>query len=198
MKKFRKALAMLLAVASVLSLSSGVFAATWTDVPKGSWYESYVNTVVEAGLMNGTGDNKFSPDVSLSRGMFVTILNRAVGNTEVASSTVFSDVQKNAWYDRSVQWAESQGIVNGYTDGRFGVTDPLTREQMATILHRYAKAQGKDVSVGENTNILSYDDASAVEYMGMKVKIVEGDERNIKVTTPMDLKIAEMLLEEMK
>lgn len=143
MKNLRKALAVLLAAATILCLSSGVFAANWTDVPNGSWYESYVNTVVDAGLMNGVGENKFDPNGTLSRAMFVTILNRAAGNTEVASSTVFSDVVDGQWYDRPVQWAESQGIVNGYTDGQFGVNDPLTREQMFTILYRYFSANGK-------------------------------------------------------
>jgi len=143
MKKLRKVLAVLLTLATVLSLSAGAFAANWTDVPKGSWYESYINTVVDAGIMNGVGENKFDPNGTLSRAMFVTILNRAAGNTDVASNTVFSDVVAGSWYDRPVQWAESQGVVNGYTDGRFGVNDPLTREQMFTILYRYFSANGK-------------------------------------------------------
>ena len=143
MKNLRRTLAALLAVVSVLSLGSSALAAEWKDVPKGSWYESYVNTVVEAGLMNGTGENVFSPDATLSRAMFVTILNRAAGNTNVFSNTVYTDVQVGAWYDRPVQWAETQGIVNGYPDGRFGVNDPLTREQMFTILYRYISANGK-------------------------------------------------------
>lgn len=143
MKITRNILTFLLVAVILLSISAPAFATNWTDVPKDSWYAGYVNTVVDAGLMNGVGENKFDPNGSLSRAMFVTILNRATGGVEVQSSTVFSDVVSGQWYDRPIQWAETQGIVNGYTDGRFGVNDPLTREQMFTILYRYFTANGK-------------------------------------------------------
>ena len=143
MKTVRKVLTILLAALTVLSLSAPALAADWTDVPKDSWYAGYINTVVDAGLMNGVGENKFDPNATLSRAMFVTILNRAAGGVEVQSNTAYSDVAEDAWYDRPVQWAETQGVVNGYPDGRFGVNDPLTREQMFTILYRYFTANGK-------------------------------------------------------
>ena len=144
MKFFRKVLALLLVLANVLALGIGAFAADgWKDVPKGSWYESYVSSVVDAGLMNGVGEGTFAPTQTLNRAMFVTILNRASGNASIASNTVYSDVAKGAWYDKAVQWASAQSIVTGYTDGRFGVNDPLTREQMVTILYRFVSANQK-------------------------------------------------------
>ena len=71
----------------------------------------------------------------------------------------FEDVKAEAWYTEAIRWAKSEGIIGGYGNGCWGPDDDVTREQMVTILWRYAQYKGYDVSVGENTNILSYDDA---------------------------------------
>ena len=108
--------------------------------------------------MNGVSDNLFAPGTTTTRAMVVTILWRLEGEPTVNNRMDFSDVAANMWYTEAIRWAASKGIVEGYGD-TFGPNDPITREQMAAIMWRYAKYKGYDVSVGENTNILSYDDA---------------------------------------
>ena len=118
----------------------------FTDVPAGIWYFDAVQYVYDQGLMGGTGNGRFSPDLTTSRAMIVTILYRLEGSPAAAGST-FSDVSKGQWYSDGVAWASANGIVTGYPDGRFGPNDTITREQMASILYRYAKYKGYDVTV---------------------------------------------------
>ena len=74
----------------------------------------------------------------------------------------FPDVAAGAWYGTGVSWAAAREIAKGYGDGRFGVNDPVTREQLAAILYRYARYKGEDVSVGEDTNLIGFKDAGQV------------------------------------
>ncbi len=111
----------------------------YEDVPNESWYAPDVAFVTEQGLMNGVGGGLFDPDDITSRAMLVTILWRMEGEPAAGSYADFSDVPGDTWYTDAVRWASSRGIVNGYGDGLFGPGDPLTREQMLTILHRYAR-----------------------------------------------------------
>ncbi len=135
------------------------------DVDDGDWFADAVRFVYENGMMNGTGDTTFAPDATTSRSMIVTILYRLEGEPVVDDAMDFSDVAGDAWYTDAVRWAASEGIVGGYGDGLFGSDDPVTREQLATILYRYAVYKGYDVSIGEDTNLLSYTDfADLSEY----------------------------------
>ena len=129
------------------------------DVRGDDWFYDDVAYVYENGLMNGTSETTFSPYISTTRGMIVTILYRMEGKPAVFEACPFTDVKAGAYYERAIVWAAENGIVKGYGNGCFGPDDQITREQMAAILYRYAKNRGLDVSVGENTNILSYDDA---------------------------------------
>ena len=129
------------------------------DVRGDDWFYDDVAYVYENGLMNGTSETTFSPYISTTRGMIVTILYRMEGRPAVLEACPFTDVKAGAYYERAIVWAAENGIVKGYGNGCFGPDDQITREQMAAILYRYAKNRGLDVSVGENTNILSYDDA---------------------------------------
>ena len=131
----------------------------FTDVRGDDWFYDDVAYVYENGLMNGTSETTFSPYISTTRGMIVTILYRMEGRPAVLEACPFTDVKAGAYYERAIVWAAENGIVKGYGNGCFGPDDQITREQMAAILYRYAKNRGLDVSVGENTNILSYDDA---------------------------------------
>ena len=131
----------------------------FTDVRGDDWFYDDVAYVYESGLMNGTSETTFSPYISTTRGMIVTILYRMEGKPAVLEACPFTDVKAGAYYERAIVWAAENGIVKGYGNGCFGPDDQITREQMAAILYRYAKNRGLDVSVGENTNILSYDDA---------------------------------------
>ena len=112
--------------------------------------------------MEGVDDTLFAPNASLTRKMLVTILWRVEGKPVVNYYMPFTDVDGAAWYAEAVRWAASEGIVNGVTDTSFAPDDPITREQLAAILYRYAKAKGYDVSIGEETNILSYADFAQI------------------------------------
>ena len=112
--------------------------------------------------MNGIGNGKFDPNGTTSRAMIVTILWRLEGKPVVDYSMQFEDVAQGAWCAEAVRWAAYEGIVTGYSDTVFGTNDPITREQMATIMWRYAMYKGYDVSIGESTSIHSYGDVSLV------------------------------------
>ena len=117
----------------------------FTDVKTTDWFYDGVQYVYAHGMMNGTGNGRFSPKSTTTRGMIVTILHRLEG-TPAAAGTSFSDVSAGKWYADAVGWASSAGIVNGYGNGKFGPEDTITREQMAAILYRYADYKGYDVS----------------------------------------------------
>jgi hypothetical protein len=131
------------------------------DVAESDWFYNDVIFVSARGLMTGTGPNTFSPEGTMTRAMFVTVLYRMSGATGSAAIG-FSDVPVDAWYGPAVAWAYTNGIVNGIGNARFAPDDAVTREQLAVILFRYAQYAGRDVSVGEDTNILSYTDAFTV------------------------------------
>lgn len=130
----------------------------FVDVPLDSWYYDGVSYVYENGLMTGTSATTFAPDMTTTRSMVATILWRLEGSPVVDYAMTFTDVDSSTWYTEAVRWAASEGIITGYGNGNFGPNDSITREQMATMLYRYAQYKGYDVSVGENTNILSYTD----------------------------------------
>lgn len=135
------------------------------DVDDGDWFADAVRFVYESGMMNGVSETDFAPHATTSRSMIVTILYRLEGEPVVDYAMDFTDVAGDAYYAEAVRWAASEGIVGGYGGGLFGSDDAVTREQLAVILYRYAVYKGYDVSIGEDTNILSYADfADLSEY----------------------------------
>ena len=121
---------------------------TFSDVASTDWFADAVKYVSDKGMMNGTGNGKFSPADSTTRAMLMTVIARYAGEDTTGS---------DPWYQKGMEWAKANGVSDG--------TEPnanITREQLVTMLYRYAKASGKDVSVGEDTNILSYADATTV------------------------------------
>ena len=118
---------------------------SFTDVPAGSWYEEAVNYVHEKGLMNGTSSNAFSPNASTTRGMIVTILARVEG----------VNTNGTPWYAAGQKWAMDNGISDGTN-----MPGVITREQLATILYRYAKQKGYDVS--KSAALTAFSDADKV------------------------------------
>ena len=135
------------------------------DVDDGDWFADAVRFVYENGMMNGVSETSFAPHATTSRCMLVTILYRLEGEPVVDYAMDFTDVAEGEWYTEAVRWAASESIVGGYGGGLFGTNDAVTREQLAAILYRYAAYKGYDVSIGEDTNILSYDDfADLSEY----------------------------------
>ena len=136
--------------------------APFTDTDRNAWYHDGVHYCVEQGLMSGYGNGIFGPNNSLSRGMLVQILYNLEDQPTTSGKGVFEDVPDDAWYSDAVNWAASMGIVEGYGNGMYGPDDSILREQLAAILYRYAQYKGYDVSVGEDTNLLSYTDASKI------------------------------------
>ena len=132
------------------------------DLTAAAWYHDGVHYCLENGLMRGVSGGKFLPDGSTTRAQLVTILWRLEGSPETTGAVRFNDTAGGAWYTEAVRWAAGRGVVKGYDNGRFGPNDAVTREQMAAILYRYAQHKGYDVSAGNDTNILSFDDAFAV------------------------------------
>ena len=131
----------------------------YTDLDMTAWYHDGVHFCIANDLMTGTASDTFAPGMTTSRAMIVTILWRLEGKPVVNYAMSFEDVAADTWYTEAIRWAASEKIMEGYGNGMFGTNDAITREQMATIMYRYAKYKGYDVSVGENTNILSYGDA---------------------------------------
>lgn len=132
----------------------------FTDVPEDAWYEDAAGYVYKHGLMAGTSATTFAPEVTTSRAMIATILWRMAGSPVVNYAMTYTDVAQGQWYSEAVRWATSEGVVTGYGNGLFGTNDPITREQFAAMLWRYAQTEDYDVSVGEDTNILSYTDVA--------------------------------------
>lgn len=126
------------------------------DVSPEAWYKNAVGYVFENGLMSGTSSTTFSPDITTSRGMIVTTLYRLAQSPSASGSSTFLDVEDGQWYSDAIVWASANNIVSGYGNGMFGPDDPVTREQMATILYRYAQFKGYPTT--SSTDLSKYTD----------------------------------------
>ena len=159
----------------------------FTDIDASAWYYSSVKYVLDNGLMNGEGNNKFNPDGTLTRAMLCQILYNKSGCPAPLTDAVFADVNPKAWYSNAIRWATQCGLVTGYGDGYFGPTDAITREQTAAILYKYAKYTGVDTANGTgDVNTLSYDDvfyisdwAQSAMHWAVSCGIVTGKGDNI-------------------
>lgn len=133
----------------------------FTDVPATAWFADSVAYVQANGLMNGTSATTFSPDVNTTRGMVVTMLYRLAGSPDVSGTELsFTDVAADSYCADAVAWASANDIVSGYSETTFGPDDSVTRDQLATILYRYAVSQGMDVTGG--VELTAYTDADQV------------------------------------
>ena len=135
---------------------------SFDDVLPGHWAYEAVEYVRQKGLMSGVGGGSFSPGQPTTRGMLVTILYRMEGEPEYENTGTirFTDVNDDAWYAKGVYWAAEKGIVKGVGDGRYLPEDPVTREQMAAIFHRYAGYKGYDVTA--QGDLSAFTDAASV------------------------------------
>ena len=120
----------------------------FTDVSESSWFYDAVVYAFEHELMNGTSDTLFAPNATLTRGMMVTVLWRIDGESAAAAAADFSDVAADSWYADAVAWASEEGIVTGTTETTFAPDANITREQLATMLYRYADYKGYDLTGG--------------------------------------------------
>lgn len=147
----------------VTFVPEGQWTNPFVDVAEDAWYYDAVKYVNENGLMAGTSANTFAPDLTTTRGMIVTILYRLEGTPNIENENwgyPFKDVDANAYYATAVYWARLHGIVAGYSDELFGPNDTITREQMATILYRYAQYKGYDTTA--RADLSRFTDAAQV------------------------------------
>ena len=119
------------------------------DVSPDDWYGPAVEYVIDAGLFKGVSDILFQPQAAMTRAMAVTVLHRLAGAPETAETSSFPDVPRDQWYAGAVAWAEEAGIVLGRDDGRFHPDERLTRQELVTLLWRYARSAGQDVTAPE-------------------------------------------------
>lgn len=126
----------------MLSLSLPALAADYTDIPGNAWYKDAAAYVSEHGIMTGIAQDRFDPDSTVTRAQLAQILY-AMENKPEAKAGSFSDVPDGAWFADAVNWASGSRLVAGYGDGRFGPSDPVTREQLIAVLYQYAGSKGK-------------------------------------------------------
>ncbi len=124
------------------------------------WSADAVDFAVANGLMNGTSDTSFAPNMTLNRAMLVTILYRLAGSPVAMATDKFTDVAAGQWYTEAVAWAAANGIVTGKTETAFAPMDNITREQFATMLMRYCKFAGLDTA--KNADLGTFTDASSI------------------------------------
>ena len=151
--------------------------ASYSDLDPNSWYHDGVHYALENRIMNGVSDQMFAPSSSTSRAMIVTMLWRMEGEPVVNDTTRFADVPSDTWYTEAVRWAASERIVDGYSAERFAPNDNVSREQLATILWRYAKYKGTDKISASKINLGIYIDAEHISrwaYDGMQWAVNAG------------------------
>ncbi len=128
------------------------------DVKESSWSYSDILYAYNNGLMNGVSGTSFAPAATTTRAMIVTILYRLEGSPKTSAENGFRDVKNGSWYTEPIIWANSEGIVTGYGGGKFGPDDPITREQMATILYRYTEYKGISTELTVTSMLGNYAD----------------------------------------
>lgn len=132
------------------------------DVPGNAWYTPYVGYVLNKGIMTGMGNNTYAPGEYLKRAQFAAVLYRMSGSQPIAYSDRFPDVPDGTFFTSPVLWAaqEDVNVIEGYGNGYFGPNDVITREQLVTMLYRYAKYKGLDTAVTADLSL--YPDAGSV------------------------------------
>ena len=133
---------------------------TFKDVEVGSWYEEAVGYAVENNLFNGISETEFAPNDILTRAMLVTVIYRLENPETKKAFHGFADVDDGEWYFDAVAWAAKSGIVSGVSETEFAPDDGITREQMATIIYRYAKMKGYDMQ--NISNLSDFTDATQI------------------------------------
>ena len=167
MKKIFSLLLAAVILVCTVAVSIPVSAEVKFNDTDGHWAKQYIDYVVENGLMNGVGDGKsFAPNMSLTRGMVVTVLYRDNGSPKQSYGGTFLDVKEGAYYTAAAEWAYANNIVNGtgtneWGEPYFSPDRDITRQELATMFKRYADFKHVDTSVGA-ADITSFPDAAKV------------------------------------
>ena len=161
-KKLLCTVVAMLLVAVVPMSAMAAWANPFKDVQPGAWYYGAVEYANTKGLFSGTAPDEFSPNDNITRGMFVKVLGSAAGlDTTGYTSSQFKDVPSNAYYAPYVAWAAEVGVVNGTSATTFSPENYITREDMATMLYKYARAYGYDTSY-EEAKLLNFPDSNKI------------------------------------
>lgn len=131
----------------------------FTDVKENDWFYDSVKYVYENDLMKGISNTEFAPDSDVTRAMFVTVIYR-MENEPQTGKCAFTDVESGSYYENAVAWANENGIVSGISEECFAPNEPITREQMAAIIYRYAAFKGYDITTSSNTSYTDNDNIS--------------------------------------
>ena len=157
----------------------------FTDLDPNGWYHDGVNYMIENGMMNGVGNGMFEPNGSVTRAMLVTILYRQAGSPKVTGDNPFEDVAAGKYYTDAVIWAFQNGIVNGTTPTTFEPEEPVTREQIATILYRQAGSPA--VTETDLSHFLDASDVSSYAANAVRWAVSEGVIKGSKIGTVADV-----------
>ena len=130
------------------------------DVRNGDWFYDSAKYVYEKGIMTGINDTTFAPYEALARAQFAVILHRLNGEPQMEYTDRFHDVGADIWYTDAILWAADADVVTGYSNGNFGPADKINREQMATMMYRYAQYKGYSLEGGVDYS--QYEDAANV------------------------------------
>ena len=147
---------------AVCPKDSSCVMAAYADLDPGAWYHDGVHYALDNRIMNGVGDQLFSPNSPTSRAMIVTMLWRMEGSPAGSTDLTFADVSADAWYADAIRWAASQHIVDGYSADQFGPNDNVSREQLAMILWRYAKYKSTDKAAANKITLGIFIDAEQI------------------------------------
>ncbi|MCD8037462.1 MAG: alpha/beta fold hydrolase [Clostridiales bacterium] len=164
MTRKKHLLSIILSLALTAACVPAAFAAesAFTDVDTTSYYSDAVDYMSENGYIAGMTETTFGPDVTVSRAMAVTVLYRMSGEASAEYTGVFSDVAEDAYYAEAVEWAAANGIAAGYVDGTFAPNASVSRQDLASFIYRYAKAEGADVAVADDESLADFADADDV------------------------------------
>lgn len=146
-------------------LTTNVFA-NFSDISKDDWYYDDVIFVKDRGILSGESADIFAPNKNMTRAMLVQIIYNFEHKPEINRVSYYDDVEEPLWYFDAISWATEKGIVKGMGDNKFEPDTFITKEQLVTVLYNYARYKEYDVSVGENTNILSYEDSFTLHEYG--------------------------------
>lgn len=178
-KRSRKSLSMLLVLSMLLTLAPVTSLAaentssevSYSDVAADAWYKDAVDYVSEQGLLVGVADGQFGPEQSVTRGMVVTVMWRQSGAPANDGQSVYTDVPADQWYAQAVTWGAENGMVAGMSDTTFAPNDPVTREQLAAFMMRFAEKSGEDVSIGDGSVLGAYTDADSISDWAMSALV---------------------------
>lgn len=172
---------------------------SFSDVVPGDWHKNAVDFAVSRGLFNGTSSMTFTPDGTMTRGMIATVLHNLENNPAATAVSTFTDVKRGDWYESALQWASGKGLISGYGNGRVGPNDPITREQLAVILWKYAGSPAASGSLAFSDSLSISDYAETAMLWATQNGILSGSNSSLNPTASASrAQVAQMLMNYME